>query len=173
MIKQKITSNRYLVMKFLHECVCRVSRRGVNVLDVGCGRKPYRRYFEDSQLYIGIDKNPKAADVVGVAEALPVRNAIFDVVLCTQVLEHVEQPQKALNEMKRVLRTNGLLILSTHGFWIEEHEPTDYWRWTFQGLTKILDECRFKIIETMSMEPVVSFFQTTLFFIPKRMYFIH
>lgn len=174
MMAQKITNNRYLVMKFFHENLHKFTSFSldIKVLDVGCGEKPYRIYFKDSQLYIGIDKNSKMADIVGIAEALPVRNAYFDIVLCTQVLEHVEKPRKALNEMKNVLRTNGILILSTHGFWIEEHEPTDYWRWTLQGLTKILDEHGFKIIGHSSMEPIVSFFQAALLFIPQKYVFL-
>jgi len=62
--------------------------RNVKLLDVGCDRKPYHIYFTDSQLYIGVDKNPEVADVDAVAEALPFRDMYFDVVLCTQVLEH-------------------------------------------------------------------------------------
>lgn len=174
MVLQKITNKNYLITRFLHKNVQKSmnGRSDIRVLDVGCGIKPYRRYFENSQLYIGVDKNPNGADIVGVAEALPVRSTYFDIVLCTQVLEHVEQPHKALKEIKRVLRNNGLLILSTHGFWIEEHEFTDYWRWTFQGLTKLLNECGFKIIKHASMDPIVSLFQTILLFHPQKNMFL-
>ena len=74
--------------------------------------------------------------------------------------------------MRRVLRADGLLVLSTHGFWIEEHEPTDYWRWTFQGLRKILEECDFRIVEHAHMEPLISLFQMVLLFISQRTIFV-
>ncbi|RLG83522.1 MAG: hypothetical protein DRO40_04325 [Thermoprotei archaeon] len=170
----KITSNRYLIKSFLDENIRRfaISLPSINVriLDVGCGKKPYYKYFRSSY-YVGIDKYSQEADIIAVAEKLPIRSSCFDIVLCTQVLEHVEQPIEALKEMERVLRDSGLLILSTHGFWIEEHEPEDYWRWTFQGLTKILNECGFKIVKHTSMEPITSLFQTFLLYIPQKTVF--
>jgi len=170
----KITSNRYLIQKFLHENIRKSVHqfKSPKILDVGCGKKPYRRYFVDSQLYIGVDKHAQEADVVAVAEELPFRGGCFDIVLCIQVLEHVENPKRVLEEIKRVLRPNGVVVLSTHGFWIEDHEIPDYWRWTFQGLAKILDECGFKIVKHVSTEPVTSFFQTVLLFIPQKPLFV-
>src|SRR5690242_16530403 len=60
----------------------------VRILDVGCGVKPYYPFFADvAAEYVGVDavENP-AADLRGFVEALPIEDASFDVVLCTQVL---------------------------------------------------------------------------------------
>ncbi len=174
MVTPQITSNRYLVLRFLHKHIHKFALMCSNlkILDLGCGRKPYLSYFVHPQLYIGVDENSQLADVIAVAENLPVRSSYFDVVLCTQVLEHVEETKKVLKEIRRVLEVNGRLVLSTHGFWIEEHEPTDYWRWTFQGLRKILGECGFSVIKHASMEPIISLFQMMLLFIPQRTIFV-
>jgi len=172
----KITSNRYLVKKFLdknvHKLAAKLSDKNIKVLDIGCGRKPYYKYFRHS-FYVGIDKYSEEADIIADAEALAIRSSSFDIVLCTQVLEHVKNPLDVLKEINRVLRDKGLLILSTRGFWIEGHEPEDYWRWTIQGLFKILNESGFKVIGHVSMAPITTLFQTTLLFVPQRIIFFH
>lgn len=174
MATPQITSNRYLTKIFLHEHMLRFAEdmsqnHHLNVLDLGCGQKPYKSFFVRPQLYIGVDLRSKFADVIASAENLPFRSSCFDVVLCTQVLEHVEEPKRLLEEIKQVLRVKGLLILSTHGFWIEAHEPTDYWRWTLQGLEKLMKSADFNIVKTSSMEPTSSTFQTLLLWIPYKL----
>jgi len=163
-----ITDSRYLITRFLSEKIKEICKElpSKRILDIGCGKKPYKLFFSKATNYVGIDKRSASADVLGVAECLPFRSKIFDAVLCTQVLEHVEKPRKVLREINRVLTDNGVLVLSTHGFWIEGHEPTDYWRWTFQGLYKIFNESGFNITESYSMEPYPSFFQFISLFIP-------
>src|SRR5712692_979544 len=81
----------------------------VRILDVGCGVKPYYPFFAHvASEYIGVDviENP-AAELLGSVEALPVDDASFDVVLCTQVLEHCDDPAQAVRELRRVTRAGG------------------------------------------------------------------
>ena len=110
------------------------------LLDVGCGQKPYEPLFAPyvSQ-YVGVDpvENPRA-ELRGAVEALPVDDASFDVVLCSQVLEHADDPARAVRELFRVLRPGGRLLLSTHGTFVYHLSPADYWRWTHAGLEKVL-----------------------------------
>jgi SAM-dependent methyltransferase len=113
----------------------------VRVLDVGCGVKPYYPFFADvATEYVGVDvvENP-AAELLGPVEALPVEDASFDVVLCTQVLEHCDDPSRAVAELRRVTRPGGRVLASTHGVQVYHPSPTDYWRWTHTGLARLFE----------------------------------
>jgi SAM-dependent methyltransferase len=112
------------------------------VLDVGCGAKPYEPLFSRrAASYVGVDPvdNPRA-ELKGSVEALPVDDASFDVVLCNQVLEHCDDPAKAVSELRRVAAPGGRVLASTHGVMAYHPSPTDYWRWTHAGLEKLFRE---------------------------------
>jgi SAM-dependent methyltransferase len=109
------------------------------VLDVGCGEKPYEPLFSPhAASYVGVDpvENPRA-DLKGSVEALPIDDAAFDLVLCNQVLEHCDDPAKAVSELHRVTAPGGRVLASTHGVMAYHPSPTDYWRWTHAGLEKL------------------------------------
>jgi SAM-dependent methyltransferase len=109
------------------------------VLDVGCGAKPYEPLFAPyAESYVGVDPvdNPRA-ELKGFIEDLPVEDGTFDVVLCNQVLEHCDNPAKAVSELRRVTAPGGRVLLSTHGVMTYHPSPTDYWRWTHAGLEKL------------------------------------
>jgi SAM-dependent methyltransferase len=109
------------------------------LLDVGCGVKPYYPFFAGVvSEYVGVDvvENP-AAELLGPVEALPVEDASFDVVLCTQVLEHCDDPAQAVRELRRVIRPGGRVLASTHGVQVYHPSPADYWRWTHEGLHRL------------------------------------
>jgi SAM-dependent methyltransferase len=112
------------------------------VLDVGCGPKPYYPFFaERASEYVGVDVAPHAAaDLVGPVEALPVDDASFDLVLCTQVLEHCDEPGRAVAELRRVTAPGGRVLASTHGVQVYHPSPHDYWRWTHVGLRRLFEE---------------------------------
>jgi SAM-dependent methyltransferase len=110
-----------------------------SLLDVGCGRKPYYPFFEPYvERYVGLDVpgNPEA-DLDGYIEALPVEDGAFQVVLCSQVLEHADDPAKAVRELSRVTSTGGVVLASTHGVQVYHPSPQDYWRWTESGLERL------------------------------------
>ena len=114
-------------------------RSAYRLLDVGCGVKPYYPWFEPYvREYVGVDLpgNP-AADLEGSVESLPVDDASFDVVLCTQVLEHCDDPAQAVRELRRVLTSGGRVLLSTHGVMVYHPSPHDLWRWTHEGLRRL------------------------------------
>ena len=115
---------------------------GYRVLDVGCGPKPYYPFFaERASEYIGVDvvAHP-AADLVGRVEDLPVESGAFDLVLCTQVLEHCDDPVRAVSELRRVTAPGGRVLASTHGVQVYHPSPQDYWRWTYAGLERLFVE---------------------------------
>ena len=110
------------------------------VLDVGCGIRPYYPYFAPRvSEYVGVDVDNPAADLQGSVEALPVEGGAYDLVLCTQVLEHVGDPDLAVRELHRVTAPGGRVLASTHGVQVYHPAPTDYWRWTHAGLERLFE----------------------------------
>jgi ubiquinone/menaquinone biosynthesis C-methylase UbiE len=73
------------------------------ILDVGCGRPKGTWYADKFQYYVGVDPNPAYDYIVKAkAEDLPFADKSFTNVLFMSTLQHVETPQKALSEIKRV-----------------------------------------------------------------------
>src|SRR5438552_8530308 len=100
-------------------------REGLVLIDYGCGTMPYRPLLEKYvSYYIGADLPERTADAFIQANGktdLP--DSFADVVVSTQVLEHVEDPGIYLNECYRILKAGGLLLLSTHGYWMYHPDP--------------------------------------------------
>jgi SAM-dependent methyltransferase len=110
-------------------------------LDVGCGVKPYYPFFADgASEFVGVDVDNPGADLEGAAESLPVPDASFDLVLCTQVLEHTNEPARAVRELRRVVAPGGRVLASTHGVQVYHPAPVDLWRWTHAGLERLFRE---------------------------------
>lgn len=126
------------------------------LLDVGCGDKPYEALFLDTvSEYIGVDlpisrsanKNIKRANIYNdINKGLPFRDASFDTVLCTEVLEHIPEPDSLIAESNRVLRKEGYLILTTPQVWGLHEEPCDYYRYTKYGLEYLMKKNNFKVV---------------------------
>jgi SAM-dependent methyltransferase len=100
------------------------------------------------QTYTGFDitESQTKPNVIGISEHLPFASEYFDSVLCTQVLEHVARPWLALQEIGRVLRKDGLLLLSAPKSWRLHEEPYDYYRYTKYGLSFLLQQSNLQII---------------------------
>jgi SAM-dependent methyltransferase len=73
---------------------------------------------------------------------MPFSDASIDVVLCTQVLEHIPEPMAVLAEIRRVLKPGGTLLLSVPSIFPQHGSPGDYWRYMPQGLQWILRDFR-------------------------------
>ena len=120
-----------------------------NLLDYGCGDSPYKKLFLPVvEKYIGadIEENSKADLKLDKQGKIPTNDSQFGFVLSTQVLEHVDNPEIYLTEARRILKKDGLLLLTTHGYWFYHPTPNDYWRWTSAGLKKIISDNNFEII---------------------------
>jgi SAM-dependent methyltransferase len=121
------------------------------LLDVGCGAQPYRRLLPPDVRYLGIDRaETRDAFEYSVPDTLyyagdrwPVDDASMDWVLCSEVLEHVEQPAVFLAEAFRCLKPGGRLLLTVPFSARWHYIPHDYWRYTPSGLRVLLEGAGF------------------------------
>ena len=102
-------------------------------LNVG-GRRDgiYRDCWEDAVVVDIAGDTP--IDVRGDAHMLPLREGAVDSVLCTEVLEHLVQPARGADEMRRVLKPGGRLLLTTRFLFPIHDRPGDFFRFTKFGL---------------------------------------
>jgi len=120
--------------------------QGLNgrLLDFGCGSKPYEPLLRHAGIteWIGADRRSRTsgeahhnrADVFLDGDGLPFEAGRFDLVLATQVFEHVERLGPVLSELRRVLRPGGLLV-ATCPMSAPLHEvPFDFRRFTPYGM---------------------------------------
>ena len=107
----------------------------LRVLDYGCGGSPYRSLFAGSVYHRADFPGLPGLDFTFAEDSrLPAPDQSYDLILSTQVLEHVREPAIYLNECHRLLRPGGTLLLTTHGSFPDHACPHDYQRWTADGL---------------------------------------
>ena len=119
------------------------------VLDIGAGNAPYRKFFRKARDYLRLDKySYENTDInADVTKKLPIGDNSFDSVVCIQLLEHVNKPQKVINEIYRVLKDDGVCLLTTHMAAPLHGEPYDYYRFTKYGLKDLFK--KFKSVEVV------------------------
>lgn len=98
------------------------------VLDIGAGGSGYHKFFPN-RLSMDIDPTRKP-DVVADAHKLPFMDGEFEFILCTEVLEHVKNPQQVIDEILRVLAPGGTIVLTTRFVYPIHDAPNDFWRYT-------------------------------------------
>jgi SAM-dependent methyltransferase len=146
-------SSRYCALAGLRDALKEVIgehvQPGSSVLDFGCGDRPYEPLVTARGAnYLGVDLSgtPQVDRFVDEEGRIDALDRSVDVVLSTQVLEHVDDPRAYLREAHRVLHANGILILSTHGYWKYHPDPKDLWRWTGQGLRTQIEQSGFEVL---------------------------
>lgn len=122
------------------------------VIDVGCGRKPYRDLIPAVE-YVGLELNTPLARERDVADfyydgkEFPFVDSSFDSMLCSQVFEHVFHPEAFLGEAERVLKPGGKLLLTVPFVWDEHEQPFDFARYSSFGLRSLLERHGFVVVE--------------------------
>jgi len=118
------------------------------VLDVGCGESPYAHLLTAAASYTGIDI--VYADRFGMiakndimtfdGKTLPFSDDYFDHIICTEVIEHVEDPDAFVAELRRVLKSDGTLVATVPFSARVHYEPFDYQRYTSWGLERLFSD---------------------------------
>ena len=125
-----------------------------STMDFGCGTKPYKDFFVDNKEYIGVDlklegweDRQKYADCFYDGKTLPFENERFDSMLCTEVLEHVFNIEELLAEFNRVLKIDGIALITTPFMWEEHEMPYDFARYTTPALNHLYTKHGFEIVQ--------------------------
>ena len=111
------------------------------LVDIGCGEKPYAELLKGLTMqHIGVDHagtihDQSKIDVLATAYETTLPDASADTVLCTNVLEHLERPDRSLREMYRILKPGGHVIVTMPFFWHLHEVPRDFYRYTQFGLS--------------------------------------
>jgi SAM-dependent methyltransferase len=131
------------------------------VLDAGCGTMPFRQLIADAGAqYFSMDVEQRVNDVDFVGDlqdmsAIPTES--FDTVLCSEVLEHLPTPSRALSEIARILKPGGKVLLTVPYLCRLHEEPRDYFRYTSHGLRHLLETAGFVVLEIAPTGSVFSF----------------
>jgi len=133
------------------------------LLDIGCGAKWKQDLLGDLVTeYVGLDHegslhDRSAVDIVGTAYEIPQPDDSFDSVLCTAVLEHLEEPATAVREALRVLRPGGYAIYTAPFLWHLHEAPRDFYRFSRFGLSHLFQTAGWEIVE---LQPLSGFWLT-------------
>jgi ubiquinone/menaquinone biosynthesis C-methylase UbiE len=132
-------------------------KEGDRVLDIGCGNKPYETYIrsltkcKEKDFYLGCDvvqSSENKVDVLCEATDIPELSEQYDVIICTQVIEHVFEHQKVLEEAWRLLKPGGRCIVSSNFVWENHEAPYDFYRFTEDCFKTLLTTKNFEIKES-------------------------
>lgn len=148
---------------------CRQLPAGSKVLDVGAGSCPYRNQLQhceyktqdfqqltSSQLRNG---SYGQIDYVCDASSIPVEDASFDVIICTEVLEHILEPIKVIEEFSRILKPGGKVLLSAPlGSGIHQEPHHYYGGFTPFWYKSVLERNGFKEIQVEENRGSYAFF---------------
>lgn len=155
---------------------------GKRLLDVGCGTGYFLKYLSDKYKTLkifGVEpnkilrgvarKNTKIRIKAGTLDSLPFPNAYFDIVTCYDVLEHSSKLNNNLNELKRVLKPQGLLFIQAPNYKsIMANITGDRWDWwcipdhvlhfSYDTLITILKGHGFRILHSYTYEDHEDYF---------------
>lgn len=143
---------RWYVNRFV-ENVATSLPTGSSILDAGAGESIYKKFFSHCNykaidLAVGESRwNYANLDYVGFLHEMPIENEMFDAVLCTQVLEHLEWPRESVKEMHRVIKPGGKLYMTVPMAQNEHQVPYDFFRYTSYGLESICKHAGFNNIK--------------------------
>lgn len=119
------------------------------LIDIGAGRLTYKDILKKyCQEYQSLDFKKTHPDLTYIEDIknLSLENDSFDTIFCSQVLEHVPEPSRAISELKRILKKNGYLILTTPFLGYLHNEPYDFQRFTKYALEYFLQKENLKIV---------------------------
>lgn len=141
-------------------------KKEIKIIDVGCGKKPYektikKRLKKTKIEYTGIDFYSEKADIkIDLnREKIPFKKDYFDLIICTEVLEHLYNPGLIIKEMKRVCKKGGYIIITTPFLKQIHAKEHDYFRYTYNYYQNVFKE------EKIIFEAITNTFATYIFYL--------
>lgn len=139
-------SSRENLYEFLEQKIEELSNAGHNqeIINIGSGGEVYNKIqkLETSCniRQVDVDSDRKPDIVASACNMKVIDDSSIDAVFLIEVLEHINEPKKALKEIHRILKPNGKLILSTPFIFPIHDEPYDFYRYTEYGLQYLLKD---------------------------------
>jgi SAM-dependent methyltransferase len=142
-------SSRHYLMQWAGEAGALGCDRSFRVLDAGAGSAPYREVFR----HVGYETADLTAYKKGYGDIdhvcdladMPMDSGQYDLVFCSQTLEHIKNPIQVLREFHRVLKPGGQAWLSAPFFYEEHEQPFDFYRYTQYAWRHMATEAGFTV----------------------------
>lgn len=136
------------------------NKQDKQILDVGCGPGGTSSHFLEFGKVIGMDSSISAIkhalkkrldDVfISTIDSQPIQGEIFDIITALDVIEHIKDDSKALIELKRIMKKDGVIIITVPAFqflWSERDIALSHFRrYTIDSLTRTLSESGFRVM---------------------------
>ena len=165
---RRLLNNEYLRQDWIRDRLRGIPKNST-ILDAGCGSQQYREYCGHLEYYAqdlgAYDTDEKdsltagkaayaygALDYVGNLWEIDERDCRFDAILCTEVLEHVPYPNRAIAEFSRLLRGGGMLILTVPSNSLRHMDPYYFYSgFSDRYLVRLLEENHFRDVHVESV----------------------
>jgi SAM-dependent methyltransferase len=129
-----------------------------DAIELGCGKMPLYAMYRPHVASITCSDWPGSLHqqqfmdfAADLNLPLPLRDAVFDTIIASDVLEHLYQPQQMLREAFRILRPGGTAIINTpFMYWVHE-APHDYYRYTPFAIRRMAEDAGFEVLELKSI----------------------
>jgi SAM-dependent methyltransferase len=149
-----VYNSTYIIRRGLFKAISNKAREITgDVLDLGCGSKPYEDLFTAATSYTGCDiqtsghdHRSSKIDVYYDGKTLPFGDSTFDALVSFETFEHVFNLGEIMLEVTRVLKPGGRLLVTTPFGWDEHEKPFDFARYTSFGMASILRSNGFEIV---------------------------
>ncbi len=172
---------QFIMLSYTKEAEKEIAKnaRDKDLIDIGCGRMPYRKSLESKvKSYVGVD-HPKISELYtsdikpdvfcDITKKIPLKDSSFDLAIMLEVLEYLENPKKTFSEIYRLLRPNGILIFTVPFLYPLHDMPYDRNRYTNTQIKTFLLKSNFEILKLKVQGNFLSFwFQSINVFLFKR-----
>ncbi len=157
--------------KLMVELIRSFKMKNPEILDVGCGTGGNLKVLDRVGSTCGTDITGRAVEFCRMngldnvmkcgIEEIPLKDEVFDIIVCLDVLEHLDNPSTGLDELRRVLKDDGRIIVTVPAFtslWGQHDIALGHLRrYRRRTLTRVLEESDFEVLK-MSYLYFMSFF---------------